>query len=46
MATNAPGVFSCGNANGGLLQVCKAVHEGGIAGLAAVEYVRGMQKTQ
>lgn len=46
MVTNAPGVFSCGNANGGLLQVCKAVHEGGIAGLAAVEYVRGMQKTQ
>lgn len=44
MATNAPGVFSCGNANGGLLQVCKAVHEGGIAGLAAVEYVRGAQK--
>lgn len=44
MATNAPGVFSCGNANGGLLQVCKAVHEGGVAGLAAVEYVREAKK--
>jgi thioredoxin reductase (NADPH) len=45
MATNAPGIFSCGNANGGLLQVCKAVYEGGVAGLSAVEYVRGMKKT-
>ena len=44
MATNAPGIFSCGNANGGLLQVCKAVYEGGVAGLSAVEYVRGLQK--
>ena len=40
MATNAPGVFSCGNVNGGLLQVCKAVYEGAEAGLAAVKYVK------
>lgn len=40
MATNAPGVFSCGNATGGLLQVCKAVYEGGVAGLSAVDYLR------
>ncbi|MBQ7158073.1 MAG: FAD-dependent oxidoreductase [Treponema sp.] len=46
MATNAPGIFSCGNANGGLLQVCKAVYEGGVAGLSAVEYVRGLKKAQ
>ena len=44
MATNAPGIYSCGNVNGGLLQVCKAVYEGGVAGLSAVEYVRGLKK--
>ena len=44
MATNAPGIFSCGNATGGLLQVCKAVYEGGVAGLAAVEYIRSLKK--
>ena len=44
MATNAPGIFSCGNANGGLLQVCKAVYEGGVAGLAAVDYIRNLKK--
>lgn len=44
MATNAPGIFSCGNANGGLLQVCKAVYEGSVAGLSAVEYVRSLKK--
>lgn len=44
MATNAPGIFSCGNANGGLLQVCKAVYEGGVAGLSAVDYIRNLRK--
>ncbi len=44
MATNAPGVFSAGNANGGLLQVCKAVYEGGQAGLSAVAFVREAKK--
>lgn len=44
MATNAPGIYSCGNVNGGLLQVCKAVYEGGVAGLSSVEYVRGLKK--
>ena len=43
MATNAPGIFSCGNANGGLLQVCKAVYEGGVAGLSAVDYIRKLK---
>lgn len=40
MKTNAPGIFACGNVTGGLLQVCKAVYEGAVAGLSAVEYVR------
>ena len=44
MATNAPGIYSCGNVNGGLLQICKAVYEGGLAGLSSVEYVRGLKK--
>ena len=44
MATNAPGIFACGNANGGLLQVCKAVYEGGVAGLSAVDFIRKLQK--
>ncbi len=35
MQTNIEGLFSCGNTNGGLLQVNKAVYEGMIAGLAA-----------
>ena len=46
MATNAPGIFSCGNANGGLLQVCKAVYEGGVAGLSAVDYIRNLKKAE
>ncbi len=41
MSTNVPGVFSCGNITGGLLQVCKAVYEGAEAGLSAVKYVKG-----
>lgn len=39
MATNVNGLYSCGNSNGGLLQVCKAVHEGAVAGLSAVKYL-------
>lgn len=40
MATNVPGVFSCGNVTGGLLQVCKAVYEGAEAGLSAIQYIK------
>ena len=40
MSTNIPGVFSCGNITGGLLQVCKAVYEGAEAGLSAVKYLK------
>lgn len=40
METNIPGIYACGNVTGGLLQVCKAVHEGAQAGLSAVNYVR------
>lgn len=44
MATNVPGIFSCGNVNKGLAQVCKAVYEGAEAGLSAVKFVRNKSK--
>ena len=40
MSTNVPGLFSCGDITGGLLQVSKAVYEGAQAGLSAVKYVK------
>jgi len=40
MQTNIDGVYACGNATGGLLQICKAVHEGAVAGLEAINFVR------
>ena len=43
MSTNLPGVYSCGNINGGLLQVCKAVYEGAEAGLSAVKYIKSKE---
>lgn len=43
MSTNLPGVYSCGNVTGGLLQVCKAVYEGAEAGLSAVNYLKSKE---
>ena len=40
MQTNIIGLYSCGNVAGGLLQICKAVYEGAIAGLDAVNYLK------
>ena len=40
METNVKGIFSCGNTNGGLLQVSKAVYEGAVAGLSAANYLK------
>ena len=40
METNVEGIYACGNVTGGLLQVCKAVYEGAVAALSAVEYIR------
>lgn len=37
METNVDGLFACGDCTGGLLQVAKAVHEGTVAGLAAIK---------
>ena len=44
MSTNIPGVFSCGDVTGGLLQVCKAVYDGAEAGLSAVKYLKSIQE--
>ncbi len=38
MQTNIEGIYSCGNAVGGLLQISKAVYEGSIAGISAAKY--------
>ena len=40
METNINGIYACGDATGGLYQVCKAVYEGATAGLSAVNYLR------
>lgn len=46
METNVKGIFACGDATGGLLQVCKAVYEGANAGLSAVNYIRNINKEE
>ena len=43
METNIPGLYSCGNVTGGLLQVCKAIYEGAEAGLSAVNFIKGKE---
>ena len=39
METNIPGIYACGDATGGLLQISKAVYEGTKAGLSAIKYL-------
>lgn len=46
METNIKGIFACGNATGGLLQISKAVYEGAEAGLSAVNYIRNMERSK
>lgn len=46
METNISGIFSCGNSTGGLLQISKAVYEGTLAGLSAIEYIRKKAKEE
>ncbi len=42
MQTNIPGLFSCGDLVGGLLQVNKSAYEGAIAGLNAVKHLNNV----
>ena len=44
MKTNVDGIFACGDATGGLYQVCKAVYQGAEAGLSAVNYIRSKKE--
>lgn len=44
MQTTLPGLFAAGDCTGGLLQVAKAVHDGTVAGLSAIQYVRTYRK--
>ena len=44
MQTALPGLFAAGDCTGGLLQVAKAVHDGTVAGLSAIQYVRTYRK--
>ena len=43
-ATSVPGVFACGDVTGKPWQVAKAVGEGCIAGLSAVEYAKKVKQ--
>ena len=40
METNIPGIYACGNAVGGLLQINKSAYEGAKAALSAVQYIK------
>lgn len=40
METNIKGIYACGDCTGGLLQISKSVHEGTIAGLQVIKYIR------
>ena len=46
METNIKGIYACGNAVGGLLQVCKAVYEGAKAGISATNFIRNIGKDE
>lgn len=40
METSIPGLFACGDCTGGLLQISKSIHEGTIAGLQAIQFIK------
>jgi thioredoxin reductase (NADPH) len=42
--TNLPGIFAIGDCTGGVMQVAVAVGEGAKAGIAAMNYVRGLKR--
>ena len=44
MATNIPGVFAAGDCTGKPFQLAKAVGEGNVAALSAVDYIAGLTK--
>jgi thioredoxin reductase (NADPH) len=44
MKTSVDGIYSCGDAVGGLLQVSKSVSDGAKAGIDAASYIRNLKK--
>lgn len=40
METNLPGFYACGDCVGGTLQIAKAVYEGMVAGMSAIQYLK------
>lgn len=44
METNLKGLFACGDCIGGILQIAKAVQDGMIAGMSAIQYIKGLAK--
>ena len=44
METNIKGIYACGNAIGGLLQICKSGYDGAVAGLSVVKYLKNFIK--
>ena len=40
MSAGIPGLYAAGDCTGGLLQIAKAVHEGAIAGLSAIAFLK------
>lgn len=40
METNLTGLYACGDCVGGTLQIAKAVYEGMVAGMSAIEYLK------
>lgn len=40
MKTNIKGVYACGDCTGGILQISKAVYEGMVAGMSAIQFLK------
>lgn len=40
METNIKGVYACGDCTGGILQIAKAVYEGMVAGMSAIQFIK------
>lgn len=40
METNIKGVHACGDCTGGILQISKAVYEGMVAGMSAIQFIK------
>lgn len=43
METNIEGIYACGDCTGGLLQISKSIHEGTIAGLQVIDYIKNIK---